>query len=267
MTCDQLAANCGFVQAGCNVVVDCGGCTDPETCGGGGLDHVCGCTPRTTSQVCTLAASDCGHITADDGCGTSRDFDCGSCAAGAMCMSNTCCTPPTDPQMCSSAGFACGHTLIIDACGQARSVDCGACGGTSTCTMSDTGSACGACVPETDEAFCQRLGATCGMLSANDNCGAPRAVMSCGGCDAGVTCGEGGVANLCECLPLLGYCAANAQCCNGNCGDGGLCCQPLGASCIDDSDCCIGSCAQSVCVPYADGGIRGNGLSDDGGTL
>jgi hypothetical protein len=88
----------------------------------------------------------------------------------------------------------------------------------------------------------------------------------CGGCDAGVTCGAT-VANQCECLPLNTCCAAGVQCCNGTCGDAGFCCVPQGVACTDDSDCCEGSCTLGACAPYADGGIIGNGLSDDGGTL
>jgi hypothetical protein len=209
--------------------------------------------------------SSCGKITADDGCGSQQQFDCGTCASGDLCTDGACCTPPDDASLCASAGFACGASIIVDRCGQPRAVACGTCSGNGQCHFTDLGSSCGACVPETDAAFCERLGATCGALSAMDNCGAPR-MAACGSCGGGVTCGAS-VANLCECLPLLSRCSAGNQCCNGTCGAGGLCCQPFGASCIDDPDCCNGSCAQGQCVPYADGGIRGNGLADDGGTL
>jgi hypothetical protein len=39
------------------------------------------------------------------------------------------------------------------------------------------------CIPESDTDICQRLGAECGMLNANDNCGVQRTILSCGMCD------------------------------------------------------------------------------------
>jgi hypothetical protein len=264
-TCADLQANCGFVQVGCDTVLDCGACSGEQTCGGGGVDHQCGCTPFTAAQICFSLQVACGTVTADDGCGNLVPYDCGGCAAGQMCASGQCCTPPSDSLMCQTAGFQCGSTLIVDACGQHRPVNCGGCG-SGVCSMTELGSACGPCVPEDDAAFCARSGATCGALSAIDNCGAPRAV-SCGSCEAGVTCGGNGVANQCACLPLLSPCGASNQCCNGNCGQGGLCCVAQGDACVDDADCCSGDCALGVCGPNKDGGIIGNGMADDGGVL
>jgi hypothetical protein len=264
-TCAELNANCGIVQAGCETLLDCGSCASPQTCGGGGTDHRCGCTPFTTAQICADLQIGCGTVKADDGCGNLTSYDCGGCPGGQMCAAGACCAPPTDPVMCQTAGFACGQTLIIDACGQHRNVDCGNCGAGS-CAMSDTGSSCGPCVNEDDATFCARHGATCGSLTSTDNCGAARTV-SCGGCSAGVSCGGTGVANQCACLPLLSLCAGSAQCCNDNCGPAGLCCVAQGDACVDDADCCAGNCALGRCTPFMDGGIIGNGMADDGGVL
>lgn len=55
---------------------------------------------------------------------------------------------------------------------------------------------CG-CLAETDPSFCARLGASCGMVMANDNCGVPRTVANCGGCSSPQFCGGGGVPNAC----------------------------------------------------------------------
>src|SRR5262249_28025531 len=58
------------------------------------------------------------------------------------------------------------------------------------------------CTPETDAAFCTRLGKACGSVTAADNCGASRTVASCGTCGTGQTCsanqcvGSGGGADL-----------------------------------------------------------------------
>jgi hypothetical protein len=58
----------------------------------------------------------------------------------------------------------------------------------------DSGSTC---TPETDAAFCARLGGTCGQLSGTDNCGQARTVSSCGVCQSPATCGGGGTPNVC----------------------------------------------------------------------
>jgi hypothetical protein len=55
----------------------------------------------------------------------------------------------------------------------------------------------GVCSPETNSAFCARLGKNCGTVSGTDNCGVARTVNSCGTCAAPQTCGGGGTANLC----------------------------------------------------------------------
>jgi hypothetical protein len=49
-TCAALGADCGTLADGCGGTLDCGTCTDPEICGGGGTTNVCGvpsCTPGT----------------------------------------------------------------------------------------------------------------------------------------------------------------------------------------------------------------------------
>lgn len=46
-TCDAPFKACGVIPDGCGAELDCGGCVEPDTCGGGGVDHVCGhpCVP------------------------------------------------------------------------------------------------------------------------------------------------------------------------------------------------------------------------------
>src|SRR6478609_4544496 len=53
------------------------------------------------------------------------------------------------------------------------------------------------CTPETNAAFCTRLSAACGSVTALDNCGTSRTVSSCGTCTSPQTCGGGGVPNAC----------------------------------------------------------------------
>jgi hypothetical protein len=55
----------------------------------------------------------------------------------------------------------------------------------------------GGCTPESDSAFCSRLGKNCDSVTANDNCGTSRTVSSCGTCTSPQTCGGGGTANVC----------------------------------------------------------------------
>lgn len=53
------------------------------------------------------------------------------------------------------------------------------------------------CAAESDAAFCARLGANCGQLSADDNCGQAR-TTACGSCASGTACGA---SNVCGCEP------------------------------------------------------------------
>src|SRR5688500_12014170 len=41
-TCAQLGRNCGPVSDGCGTTLQCGSCSQPSTCGGGGMAGVCG---------------------------------------------------------------------------------------------------------------------------------------------------------------------------------------------------------------------------------
>ncbi len=55
------------------------------------------------------------------------------------------------------------------------------------------------CVPETDTAFCTRLGKNCGSVTGTDNCQLPRTV-NCGACTLPQNCGGGGKVNVCAAL-------------------------------------------------------------------
>lgn len=47
ITCDDVEKTCGALPDGCGEELECGRCTAPDTCGGGGVDNVCGrpCVP------------------------------------------------------------------------------------------------------------------------------------------------------------------------------------------------------------------------------
>jgi glucose/arabinose dehydrogenase len=79
-TCSALGKNCGSVNDGCGGTLNCGTCTSPNTCGGGGTPNVCGtssCTPTT----CAAQGKNCGSI--NDGCGGT--LNCGTCTSPNTC--------------------------------------------------------------------------------------------------------------------------------------------------------------------------------------
>lgn len=116
--CARIFKNCGTVTAvdrcGETRAVECGTCAEPQTCGGGGIENLCGCRPKTCEEL-----GACGQVF--DGC--SRTLDCwcsapNSCGGGGvegMCG----CTPIG----CAEQGVSCGEAY--DGCGQM--IDCGPC--------------------------------------------------------------------------------------------------------------------------------------------
>lgn len=165
-----------------------------------------------------LASGDGGcHAAAceENACGTVADacvgtIECGACPSPKTCVANVCtCTGETAAELCGTA--VCGDVTKVDRCGASRTVSCGTCA-TGLCSAG----ACSGCAPESDGAFCARLGARCGQLVAKDNCSAVR-TGKCGGC-AG-----------CE-------------------ADGGACCLVRGQTCGTDAECCDGrSCFNGRC--------------------
>jgi hypothetical protein len=122
-TCAAVGANCGMIADGCGGTLDCGTCTLPETCGGGGTPNVCGTTIQCCVQSSPMGAFDTCMVetpvqchaqggiaqasgtdpgfqncnnTAADGCEVDLNTDssnCGSC--GHICPSGTSCTSGT----------------------------------------------------------------------------------------------------------------------------------------------------------------------------
>ena len=80
--CTGLA--CGPATNNCGQTITCGSCTTPETCGGGGMAGVCGCTPESDAEAC--GGAPCGHVT--NNCG--QIVDCGgSCGSGGCFVAGT----------------------------------------------------------------------------------------------------------------------------------------------------------------------------------
>lgn len=84
ITCQAQNISCGPAGDGCGGLLQCGPCTPPQTCGGGGQYGKCGypdggasCVPKT----CQDLGLGCGP--AGDGCGGL--LDCGQCILPATC--------------------------------------------------------------------------------------------------------------------------------------------------------------------------------------
>ena len=130
LTCASYpTGTCGAQSDGCGgLTPDCGQCTAPATCGGGGVPSQCGepgssagCTPSTCQEqdiVCGPAGNGCGGLIAS----------CGTCPSGQTCSGGQCyggdagpptCTPTTCAAQaieCGIAGDGCGDILMCPSC-------------------------------------------------------------------------------------------------------------------------------------------------------
>ena len=188
-TCADFPGKCGVQGDGCGgVTADCGTCTAPQTCGGGGEPSVCGyppagaCVPKTCADY---APATCGKQS--DGCGGST-ADCNPCTAPAACggggvpsqcgYPNPGCVPLTCADYPSTT---CGEQS--DGCG-GMTAFCNPCTAPAACGGAGVPSQCGFTPPTCTPATCSSLGATCGY--AADGCGGVTA--NCGTCPSGTSC-------------------------------------------------------------------------------
>lgn len=237
--CSDLGAECGEPDDGCGNSLDCGDdCVDPNdpatdyfTCGGGGEEYKCGCTPKTCDDalICGTLPDDCGGEIA---CGDECEGDHNTCGGGGK--PNECgCAPELgacgDAQ-CGTADDGCGNT-----------VQCGSHGGGCSEARACDGSKQCACKPEA-ELCAGRCGnvnidgcpAACGACDRECNAGEACANCTCSG--AGVcsnnaccapepqatTCGSdvcGTKTNNCGQTVSCGSCTGQAQCTQGQCVD------------------------------------------------
>ncbi|WP_386968038.1 hypothetical protein [Archangium violaceum] len=154
------------------------------------------------------------------------------------------CTGETDAELCAQEGAECGNVTRTDRCGRVRIIDaCGSCTQPETCGGGGTANTCGQppCTPESNTAFCSRLGKNCGAVTAPDNCGTTRSVVSCGVCAPGVLC-TGNVCEATACVPTQS-CGGQCGCVDDGCGNG-LYCGSCTSTCAPGQyACCDGSCA------------------------
>jgi hypothetical protein len=252
LTCAQQGISCGPAGDGCGGALQCGTCSSPQTCGGGGVPGVCGypdsgsCSPLTCAQQNLT----CGP--AGDGCG--NQLDCGSCPSPQTCggggVFGQCGYPDASacvPQTCAQQSITCGPAG--DGCGGA--LQCGSCVAPQTCGGGGVPGQCGfpeagVCHPET----CTDQHITCGP--AGDGCGGS---LQCGTCSGGTTCGGGGVPGQCG-APDAGVCTPLT------CAQQNITCGSAGDGCGGTLQC--GSCsAPDTC---GGGGVPGQCGYPDGGT-
>ncbi len=211
-TCEELGAECGYQNNGCNQLTNCGRCEDlypgdpnKAYCD---ADGKCGRAPvlPTTCQE----ARDLGHP-AD--CGTvgigETTLDCGTCPGREQCINNSCegYVPLTCEEL-TGGGLLCGTFPN----GAGAEITC-ACAPGERCAE---GNIC--CSPRTE---CGTD--ACGTIS--DGCGGS---IECGGCGDGKTCLD----NVC--------CGETPQCPSGVCGPQVVVCgQILDCGCAD-GQCCVG---------------------------
>jgi hypothetical protein len=145
-------------------------------------------TLRVFSNPGACQSGACVYGSADVSCACASDRCTQDLCAGVVCNQ-----PPAS--MCSAQG-----ELVTAAAQGTCSASSGICSYSTTIAACPSGQQCsqGACVctPESDSAFCSRLGASCDAVTAADNCGTSRTV-SCGSCATPQVCGGGGTANVC----------------------------------------------------------------------
>ncbi len=235
-TCAQMGANCGQVADGCGGLLNCGTCTAPDSCGGGGVANQCGnyCTMTT----CGAQGANCGIIA--DGCGGT--LNCGTCTSPDICggggTPNICGAPPCTPRSCTDVGAQCG--AISDGCG--GTINCGTCAAPAICGGGGVPNVCGTgtCTPGN----CGT--ASCGFVG--DGCGG---TVACGTCSGAQTC-VAGVCTGSTCTPRT--CGAVSATC-GYIGDGcggelncGVCTPPQVCGGAGTPSQCGGSCTPRTCA-------------------
>jgi hypothetical protein len=176
---------CGTASNGCGGTINCGTCTAPETCGGGGMPGVCGCTPATSCP----AGQTCG--TASDGCGGM--LNCGTCGQCQTCTGNACVSVADNTSCGFNGAICCGGT-----CYTRDPNNCGTCG--NVCPLGTT-------------VLCQGSSGCC-----QDGVGpfaTCNTTLTC--CTISQTCTTSGFCCLENGTTFPTSCHSNSECCSGFC--------------------------------------------------
>ncbi len=220
-TCAEAGADCGPVADGCGGLIECGTCTAPASCGGGGIASKCGGTTGCVPKTCTDLGAKCGPQ--GDGCG--KAIDCGTCPTGETCggagILNTCGKPgggdggTCTAKTCTDLGYNCGPAA--DGCG--KLLDCGTCTKAGEiCGGGGLANVCGTGTSTCTKKTCADYGANCGPVA--DGCGGT--ITSCGTCTAPAICGGGGKPSICGggTLPDGGPLCTGLECAKPTCAAG-----------------------------------------------
>ena len=227
-TCADLGVDCGQQSDGCGSILDCGSCTAPAYCGGGGPSQ-CGTDP-CTKKTCSELNAFCGMQ--GDGCGGL--MDCGTCTAPQTCggggVPNVCGGAACTKKTCSAMGYDCGP--VADGCGGL--VQCGTCSKAGQiCGGGGKPNVCGSNVGPCVKKTCTDWGANCGPVS--DGCGG---IIQCGSCTSPECCGCGGAPSVCGGAP--------PTCVKKTCTDYGANCGPVSDGCGALTASC-GTCPAGQC--------------------
>ncbi len=241
LTCKDLGINCGPAGDGCGGKIQCGTCSAPETCGGGGKASICGGTAGCVPRTCAQQKVACGP--AGDGCGGTL-ANCGTCPV---------------PQFCGGGGPSqCGGGLINDG-GMSVLPDGGLCAPRTVCNANECGPVADGCGGILTCGGCA-AGQSCGGGGVASMCGAPACVKTT--ClAAGANCGY--VADGCGGLLDCGGSMANAGCAVGFCGGGGS--NKCGTGGGLDAGTCVNFCLnQAVCPINSQTTITGKVFAPNG---
>ncbi len=201
---------------------ECGPCDTGEVCDAFGA-CIAECEGQSTAELCRMGGAQCGPLQTQDTCGNMLDLNCGMCTGGNdVCQGGNCvCVPTPAPQLCSEAGAQCGFLTVADGCGNMVTIDCGGCemNGDFTCSGDNRCE----CALESDNEFCGRFSAQCGMVQGENNCGEV-VTVNCGGCDNNDPCNADKTCPVCQPFDDAALCAqAGLQCgmhsVTNNCGD------------------------------------------------
>lgn len=238
-TCDMVTDldNCGVERT-----QDCGTCTAPAECGGGGTPNVCACPDQTDVDFCMQAGAVCGAYTGTDECGVERTTSCGMCTSPETCgpVAANQCDCPDDAAVCLALQLECGMSDVSAQCGNKASVDCGGCQSNASCMAN-------ACV--CDSGYVPDGLGNCEDVDEcttnSDNCDVNATCMnSAGGFDCTCNAGFAGDGTTCtdidECMIGTDNCDVNAACTNNTGGFDCMCNSGFtgnGVTCTDDDEC------------------------------
>ena len=268
--------------ARCGGPTNCGtmcpdNCMAPQTCGGGGTQYVCGCTPEEGATFCVRLGANCDNVTANDNCGTQKTYNCGTCTSPQTCngggVQNVCgCTNEDGPTFCTRLGKNCDNVTANDNCGEQRTYNCGICASPDTCGGGGKQYVCG-CTPNC-AGNCNGPDSCGGMcpnsctlpdVCFNNICCTPTCIGKCGG--ASDEC-----MGICESCPTNFVCQDqsckacgnfNQPCCAvdlcslGYVCTSGICKKINGQLCSTKTDCASGNCPSQdlVCCNEACDGL------------